>query len=488
MLAVAGVCLYIWTRVPWFGGHGYEHSGYNFSHFIALIIVVYTTPVGMISILVPMQHLLRRTVQPILKAGLAFLFVALFAAGAIYCGLIAQDPLFRCFYVGCINSGKDTFDPNHTGEGGQGWLSGVGTGAFFVLLGLGASIVCAVVASTHRLDQYLQFDKEGSSLIHSEPKSGHVLFRTRYKRDCAIYMFFMLPVFLFFFFVTTTVPNQWYDNKANRIAAFAQEQIASSETDCESGKFTCPEVADATFRTFQIKFNDYWYLKFFPGNVLYYSFLIGCPGIMMLVRSANPTLRSKMKRHRTLWGYPISYGELLACVVFLILLTMWCIYWWGDHNFDGLWPRKTYDTKYYTQRMARGFGQVAVLFFSLLVIPAARTSVFHMAFDVSWEVGVKYHRALGYLFLAAAFLHMISTYVWYWYQNGNLRDTYRIPLQDTPAAIDNWTVPLISWVLWTSFFIYALAIVEPIRRKFWELFYYLHIFGFLILVPAVAGS
>jgi len=509
MLVVAGISMYYWTRADWFtdpGPYAYQvWTGYNVPQFVALVFLCYTAPVGMVCILVTMQQLLRRTVHPIVTVLLAVTFLALFIAGAVWFGALAYDPFFLCFYVGCTNSKDYTYPPNpNIAEAGLGWQSAAGTGAFIILVGLGVSMLCAVVVSAYRVHTFVKDEEESNPLMATQAKSldtfkhyrDHVLYRPSPRRDWALYFITLLPVLLFFVLATTTVPNSWEYFKADRIAFYAQEQVTHNTTECNGniyyGIFICPEMPDATFLTYQIKVNDYWYLKFFPGNVMYYTVLMGFPGIMMMIR-ANRRLRSWMRQPvlSTRW-FALSYGEFGACGVLFVLLTMWCVYWWRDHNYNTYWPLLNgsqyfpigYGKIYYTERMARGFGQIAVLFFSLLVFPAARTSVFHTAFDISWELGIRYHRILGCFFLGAAFLHMVTTYAFYYYSTGSLADIFQVPMSSA-TSVDNFTVPLMTLVLWSSFLIYALAVVDRVRRKVFELFYYFHILGFLLLVPSI---
>jgi hypothetical protein len=285
-----------------------------------------------------------------------------------------------------------------------------------------------------------------------------------------------------FFLSTTYIPNSWEYFMPDRIAHWAAGQITHNETLCYQWQtYSCPEVPGAVLKTLQIEVNDSWFLKLYPGNMLFFSFLILSPLLALLLR---PHLN---------WGqlhrvgvcknnYFFSTGELVTmCGVGLLSFTF-LFYWIQSHNYNGYWP---YTGILESEKLARAFGQLAVMFMGLLFFPTARSaSPLLKFFNLSWEEGVQYHRWLGYAFLVAAVAHMIANYVWFWDTGVFPSDIFAIPMH-LSTSMDNFTVPLVSLALWMSLFTIGIASYETIRRQHFEVFYYLHHFSYCVLLPAV---
>jgi NAD(P)H-flavin reductase len=79
---------------------------------------------------------------------------------------------------------------------------------------------------------------------------------------------------------------------------------------------------------------------------------------------------------------------------------------------------------------------------------------------------------------------MFAAYWWYW-KDASLKDIYQIP-QKLPTSTDNFTVPIIQWVVWISIIsIGFMSLYAPFRRKNFNIFMMLHHFTYLTLIPAI---
>lgn len=328
-------------------------------------------------------------------------------------------------------------------------------------------------------------------------ESAFPRFKTNLFADWLRYLLFAL-LLLGFAFTTTYIPNNWEYFSADRIAQFAHQRVDNTEDGslcsqfmnktCDSNYclfslYSCPELNTATFKTVGIEINDYWTLKLYPGNVFYFSFLLGISFLAMLAKSVS-IVQVQLRRKLFIkpLGMFISLGEAFVACSIGVLTALWIYYWTHDHNYNGYWPGYTPFT---SENISRMFGQVAVLFMSLLMFPVARDSVVCMVFGVSWEEGIKYHRWLGILFLAASFAHMIANYCWYSDAGNWPRDIMEVPMH-LSTSIDNFTVPVMTVALWFAFVaIGVFAAVERIRRERFELFYYTHYVAYCVLIPAV---
>eukprot|EP00759_Apiculatamorpha_spiralis_P014499 PhF_6_TR21146/c0_g1_i1/m.30424/K00521/E1.16.1.7; ferric-chelate reductase len=502
LLSVAGVTLYFFAQSTWVTDPGSTASpsypsdwtGYNVNQFVALVFFTFCAPSGTVLVLTAMQHSLRASKMSVIGP-VSLLFIAWLAAGAVIGAQAATDPLLTCFYVGCTGTSFPRHDPSYGGEAGHGWLAVVGTSVFFMNIWLILTVLGSVAVSIKRLASARHSRDEENPLLGQQMAidgyhkiQPHVLYRDNYLHDWLWYILYFLVIFFYFFFATTTIPNSWEYFQADRIASYAALQTAHDYDRCyyNFSLYTCPEYPDAVFFTTTVKVNQYWYLKFFPSNVIFFSFLLVFPTLAMVLRH-SPRAKAVLRRTLFRGNYiSFSYGEFAVLGCFAFVLLLWCIYWFNDHDYNGYWPgpQDTKNKAFYAEKVARGFGQVAIFFFSFLIFPAARTSVFHTIFDVSWELAIKYHRLLGYFFLLASFAHMVTTYAWYYYTGNLPTDIFDVPMH-LATSIDNFTVPLISLVYWCCIILFMLAAVEQVRRKMFEVFYYAHILGFIILTPAV---
>lgn len=291
---------------------------------------------------------------------------------------------------------------------------------------------------------------------------------------CVILFAFMVVTFYF--------PNSWEYFTAARIAKNARLQITQNATLCGNDwqHFTCPEVGWAVFFTTEARISTNLVLKMYPGNVFFLTYLMSLVVFCTVIR-AHKKGRLLLKRH-VVWGF--TFGELVVGAATLAMVSAFFFYWLHDHNYNGYWAGGFDRGLTDSERWARGLGQLAVMFMSLLFFPASRNSAMHRLFGTSWEASLWAHRFLGYCMLAASFGHMVAWYVKYGEAGFFPKDVFEIPMS-LPSSIDNFTVPMNTLTTWLLFVCMGVFALDPLRRRFFELFYYSHLVATYIAIPAV---
>ncbi len=330
-----------------------------------------------------------------------------------------------------------------------------------------------------------------------------------------LWYFAYLVGLTFCWFLTTFIPNNWEYFLPKAFAQKAGLKITHDLDTCKEGTawmyYSCPEIPGAWFRSFHIKVTDHFYLHVFASNLIFYIFLAIVPLFALIIRQFK-VLDRFCSRKIAVADYSVlavlSYWFTCMCKnkcrkpakplerrqaffsgkeIFIGLLTAgmviaFFIYWFHDHNYNTFWPKKT--SINLSEQLGRTMGLIAVVFFSLLMFPAARNSPLYSFLGISWEASIVYHRWLGGLFLLSCFLHMVFNWWWYWDIGTFPQDIIAVPMHGA-ISIDNFTTPLITLVTWFTFIaIGVFAMYEPFRRKSFELFWYMHQISIFVLVPA----
>jgi len=237
-----------------------------------------------------------------------------------------------------------------------------------------------------------------------------------------------------------------------------------------------------------------FFLKLFPANVFFYCYLFGILLAAFVVTHANHSWAA-------FWARPMpampaflpaflrprfTRGEFAAVWITKWLFVVSFVYWVHDHNYDGDYsPSNTGDTIGNTNsaRWARSTGQMSVLALSLLMFAGSRHSVMHKLIGTTWESFIWAHKALGYTMLIATVAHI--GFWWKQYANWNIfpKEIFQLPPQN-PEGMDNFTVPLIFITTMILFLAMGVFALEPVRRRFFELFYYTHLFAAWTTLPA----
>ena len=179
---------------------------------------------------------------------------------------------------------------------------------------------------------------------------------------------------------------------------------------------------------------------------------------------------------------------LLWTGIFVLIFVMF--YWY--HNFTGMQEGMPEST----EKLARTMGILATAFLGLSMFPVSRGNFINRyCLGLSFEACVKYHKILGSLMSLCAILHGIL-----WVYNFVQADLWSLchPFSSVPwfngdtkpptqYHADNFSLPLM-WVFMIICFIpflYIGSVISWFRRKFFEVWYSIHIYCALVTVVAV---
>ena len=455
--------------------------GYNKRTFVGLVMFTLFSTTGFTLIYVAVQAALRAKPQRLTVFAYCAVATISLVLGSL--GLLWGREMLKCVGIFCVGTDY-TEIPNARPEAGIGFLVTVGASAFFSLVPFGFIMMYSGLRASSENKYFSKSSREPAKTVvatHDDP----LLSTTR--------TIVVVLAIALFGYSTTYIPNSWEYFVAARIAKNANIRISTNGTLCndEYNLYTCPEVSWAYYATTVIEVSERLVLKFYPGNVFFFVYLMGLFFFVSLIRmnrQGRLFLKSSVSCHlsgRT-WRHFFNWtvGECLLFVLTLVLAVNFFIYWFHDHNYNGYWVGGTERNITDAERWARTLGQLAVLFMSLLFFPASRNSVMHHILGTSWESFLWAHRVLGYCMLGAVFAHMVAWYKFYDELGFFPRDIFDVPLE-TPTSIDNFTVPMSTLASFILFICMGVLSLNRIRRKFFEVFYYSHIFAAYFAIPVV---
>jgi predicted ferric reductase len=465
--AGAGVGLGIWHESSVFHTPNYNY-GYSERTFFGLLAFTALSAMSFTWLYSGVRSLVALCPRSLVATFLLVLLAGGTLATGIVGGAVWGEPTLKCFAVFCVNA--NIYIPNPTGSPtGVGWLAVVGISGLIALSSIGLTILHRVIlnvaarACGNRGDHF----DNGSTGVPSSQRTGlHILLST--------VLFVALGGFGL---VTLYLPDTFQTFGADGIAANAMVEATENVVLCNnnSSQYTCPEVSTAVFRTSNWRWSTNLVLRLYPSNVIFYLYLLSLVAFVAIVRSNR---RGRLFLKKQVVG-SLSVGELLLGLWTLAMVSMFFFYWIHDHNFNFGFLTLT-KPEYW----ARSCGQLAVVLLSLLFFPASRHSVLHAILGSSWEASLWAHRVLGYGVLAATFAHMVCWYRFYDINGTFPQDVFHLPMT-TPIDSDNFTIALSTLAAWTLFLCMGVFALAPIRRKFFELFYYLHLFAAYLTIPAV---
>ncbi|KAJ3438126.1 nadph oxidase [Anaeramoeba flamelloides] len=182
--------------------------------------------------------------------------------------------------------------------------------------------------------------------------------------------------------------------------------------------------------------------------------------LFSLKKQSNPNARGKKSRLNyfvldflQFW----SPGEFVLVVIFLVIVPVgWFLLRYSASK---------------SERAARGFGYVAMYFYSLAYILPAKNSLVAKFFSTSFERLLYWHRVIGRFSLYSVTIHLILMVVPF-ISTGNL---FRW------AAFYN--SPILGLVAFLFLFIGVALTYDKVRRKYYEVFFMSHIL--LIINPVI---
>lgn len=103
----------------------------------------------------------------------------------------------------------------------------------------------------------------------------------------------------------------------------------------------------------------------------------------------------------------VSFGEVIATILFLILAILHCYYWFAEHVYEDDPTIKG------IEHAARAFGLVSMFFVMFVFFTVTRISLWVECFGLSFEHLIALHRLFGGLALLAGYLHGILFFIWF---------------------------------------------------------------------------
>lgn len=464
--------LEVWAQADYFHDPGpyapNSWCGYDQRTFVGLVFFTSLPTVGFTLVYAALNAVYRAV--PSFTWTMAYMLLA-FVSLAMGCvGMVWGSETMKCFGVFCVDMEKYVEIPNLRPEAGIGFQSVVGIAAF-------SSLVPVALVMLHRIGSFLCRREKRSEL----PAAVTHLAHSRIGADIFVALTFVVLVGLLG--VTTLyIPNSWEYFTAARIAKNAKLIVTTNATICNTywNSYTCSEVYNAVFRTTNWQVSENLNLKLYPSNLFFYVYLM-LVALTLMVARLTRFGRLAMKRHL---AFGTTVGELLLVVLTVAMLVLFMFYWLHDHNYNGYWQGGTDPGVTDAERWARSLGQLAVVFLGLLFFPASRNSILHRAFGTSWEASLWAHRVLGYSMLAAMLGHMIAWYKFYDMLGYFPKDIFDVPML-LPTSIDNFTVPMSTLAAFLLIISMGGLALGPVRRRFFELFYYAHLFAAYFTIPVI---
>ena len=262
--------------------------------------------------------------------------------------------------------------------------------------------------------------------------------------------------------------------------------------------------SQSPYSLISISAGSHFVTKVYKDTIVYYSVMIGVVLLGALAHTMQP-LRSLLHRRMRFPGNPssmlhpfphgVSIGELLLVCVGLFLFGFWLYFWRWDYA--RIENEAALDKHRQLHIWARVFGHLTSLSFSLLLLPAARNSMWVACFGVPFERAVRYHRFLGSLAYLLVTVHMLIWFVKWGIEGTLLNNMFHIDnliLGDTVWVDkatctgfyphwDNFTIPL-TWIGWLGLTV-MVSIAMACRRKNYELFHYIHHFAWVYYIIAL---
>jgi len=252
------------------------------------------------------------------------------------------------------------------------------------------------------------------------------------------------------------------------------------------------EVPCAWMKTINWRLSPGLVLKFYPDTILFYGFL-EILAMTSLLAARFPTFGGYL---RTRSALSCTIGEWLVLVLSLVLVILWVYYWgfqhwWGhvDWKFnEGCGIKSPVSSS--TETVGRTLGMLSTLLLALLLLPASKNSLWLEAMGIGWERGIWAHRWLGAAMLISVVGHILAFWT-RWHEMGifprELLYPSYYPLEpETQLDLNkpdghNMTIYMMQLIMYPS--LVLMGILPLLRRKYYELFKYLH-YSFLIIIPA----
>lgn len=223
--------------------------------------------------------------------------------------------------------------------------------------------------------------------------------------------------------------------------------------------------------------SDYAVIKLYLDVAVFYGFV----GSIILVGFAAAFSR-RVHRFVSFWFHfkigkfviDTSVGELLF-VLSCIGVGIWWFWWW--YSGYGRIAQIT-DT---LERLARVLGHMCNYFAAVLLFPITRNSIWVEILGIPFERAVKYHRWAGLVTFIALTGHMLVWWIKWSMDDTLLHNIFSV--QNNPHA-DNWSIPIME-LTWLGAAVMVLLSQNWFRRRRFELFYYTHHFFIVFFITGL---
>lgn len=434
-----GIC--IGVGFPLLGHWAEILTGWTYTPFIGLMLVIWTCPMGMISLLIFWQMLIKSPAWSLkvrsMLGGLVGAVVMVLAALSV---AVLMKP-WQLVY---------SLDPSAPDQL-EVFFGIVYALTFFPLATL-LLVICGKLLFKDTQDDYDRTDTMTSSRIISHRAVPGIAFGL-----LGVYILFVV------FLATAFLPPIW-----NTLIVGYNTFVS---------KFS---LVPATHSTIVI-------MKLYVDVVVFYGFVLGVVLVGLLAR-----LSQKFKRLASKWvrlRLPmITFDSSIAEITFLLCvigLSVWWFWFW----YSGY--QRIADIPYTLERLARALGHMTNLFAALLLFPVTRNSMWVEILGIPFERAIQYHRWAGVIVFFALSAHML---VWWieWSTRGYLlhnifsMSLYLAQYPDLPHT-DNWSIPIVE-LTWLGAAVMVLLSQSWFRRNRFELFYYTHHFFIVFYITGLIHS
>lgn len=482
--------------------------GYTVSQFVSVCMGVASMPIALLVLGQLSSVLYKKGINTTTYVIAYTLSLLVLAAAYLSFAIVSYQewakPLLDCGIIFCASSSEVTK--------GVGYTPSIGV-IFFLLSLVYAAVNFALTASLAytRREELFSFSSAGASasMLMKENTLGDELLnnasnsvngagnpvstvdpqlqereRTQRQRKKMLSLFTVFVVLLpFLVFAAAALGNNFISYTPQGIKGYQAMPVVHDVTPCPAGSI-CPEIAGSkVLLTQSWKVSADVILKFYPDVTLFFGLIYAVSVLALLAQQNNKLYKSMHRRFNLpLLGYT-SVGSMLVLLIFAVFFVLYTHYWYVEHNWHKGEPMTD------SMILARTAGQVGNLLIGLLLLPASRNSVWSHVFGIPWESALRFHIYTAYLYFIAAFTHMFAW--WYSFNDKGFfpHDVFAVPTYfpnngrsaDVAPCSDNWTIPLMQLTFFTSIVLVLFLSISPIRRKFFELFYYAHHFVFVLV-------
>ena len=287
------------------------------------------------------------------------------------------------------------------------------------------------------------------------------------------------------FFVLLIVPLMWL---STTLLPSGYDHFRLPADIRSDGFWTITEPSNAAW-TINIKIGN-GYLHIYTDLLIYYLGIFVTLCISYIFQQFKKP-RKKFRRfifskRITLCGnkfmLSLQIGQLIILFLWLSIIIIIFVYFKYYHTFGTYQPLNPFNV----EKFIRTCGILSTIFCGLCIIPVARgNQILKYCFGITFESGIKYHRILGVFMILFALIHFIG-FISLLIKNDKF-STLHIFSSKMPGPNDwhgdNWTILLMQVIALFVFLPFMITVGHPIiRRKFWEIFYFIHIYGSLVIV------